>query len=187
MQLPQAVPAGKQMCFKEAIHSHYCSPGDVLIDKGGMAGRKAVCMSTVMLGMAHWQRSLFGGPTSMKELSTWDTHSDVDSTLPAAGHRRLKVTYASRDWFSRGMRAGAGLNGWQAPRDLTSPQEAAMIDGLQKAVRDWNAKVCVKPTSGWWQNHTVASKQGGCRPSNVSFELQVCDASPYLSMGLHHH
>jgi hypothetical protein len=177
VQLQQAVPAGSPVCFKSALHAHYTSPGDALNDKGGQAGRRATCLSTIMLGMAHWQRSLFGGPTSINELRTWDTHSGGDLSLPSGGHRRLKMTFASREWFSRGMRAGAGLNSWQASRAMSSEQEATIIDGLQKAVRDWNARLCVKPVSGWWQNHTISAPQQGCKPSNISFELQVC--APY--------
>jgi hypothetical protein len=184
MQLPQAMPDGKHLCFKEAIHSHYCLPDDGLTDKHGQARRTSTCLSTIMLGMAHWQRSLFGGPTSITDLRKWDTHSNVDPTLPGAGHRRLKVTFASRSWFSRGMRAGAGLTGWQASRDLSPQQEVAIIAGLQKAVGDWNARACVRPSFGWWQNDMASPmQQESCRPSNVSFELQVGYCTQQDSIG----
>jgi hypothetical protein len=88
-------------------------------------------------------------------------------------HRRLNVVWLSRSWFGRMMKAGGGLTGWQASRDMSHDMEDAIVKALELAVMNWNEGACAPPTFGWWQKpHTVPPARG-CRPTNVSFNFRV--------------
>jgi hypothetical protein len=88
-------------------------------------------------------------------------------------HRRLNVVWLSRSWFGRSMKAGGGLTGWQASRDLSHDTEDEIVKALELAVMDWNNEVCAPPTFGWWQRVTTVQPATGCRPSHVSFNFRV--------------
>lgn len=95
------------------------------------------------------------------------------SLAKAQPHRRLNVVWLSRSWFGRAMKAGGGLTGWQASRDMSHDTEDDIVKALELAVLDWNYAACVPAVFGWWQKPRPIPPPTGCKPSNVSFNFRV--------------
>jgi hypothetical protein len=126
-----------------------------------------------MLGVAHWQRYLFGGPSSLSALQQWDLQGGKEPDNPTGGHHRLNVVFISRSWFERGMLAGGGLSSWQTGRILPPQYEGDLAAELQRAVVGWNTKACVKPIFRPYHKKGDPKPEPGCKPTNVSFQFQV--------------
>jgi hypothetical protein len=73
------------------------------------------------------------------------------------------------------MKAGGGLTGWQASRDISHETEDAIVKGLELAVLEWNLAACAPPVFGWWQKPRPVPPSTGCKPTNVSFNFRVSD------------
>lgn len=179
-------------CFKRSIHAHYVEPGKAFLGYEGI-GTKHDCPSTLLMAAAHWQRYLFKDTLPAAERRELESFEDeARATVgPAAAsltkpeiakqprisasqrHRRLNVVWLSRSWFSRGLKAGGGLTGWQASRDMPAQREVELATRLEKTVLDWNNHACVQPVFGWWQTPRDMPIQTGCKPSNVSFDFRV--------------
>jgi hypothetical protein len=93
-------------------------------------------------------------------------------------HRRLNVVWLSRSWFGRAMKAGGGLTGWQASRDMSHEAEDNVVKALELAVMDLNDGACAPPAFGWWQKAHAVAQAKGCRPTKVSFNFRVSVCFP---------
>jgi hypothetical protein len=156
-------------------------------------GSEHDCPSTLLLAAAHWQRYLFKDTLpaiERRELLSLETAVRATAGSAAASavtpgvaeqpedsasqrHRRLNVVWLSRSWFSRGLKAGGGLTGWQASRDMPAERESELAGRLEQAVLKWNDHACVQPVFGWWQMPHDKPQQHTCKPSNVSFDFRV--------------
>lgn len=178
--------AGHLTCFRHITFAHYVGPGKAFLGYEGI-GSEHTCPSTLLMAGAHWQRYLFKDllprPEQM-QYEALDNMADESATsgmvaaLEAiqAQHRRLNVVWLSRTWFSRSMKAGGGLTGWQASRALSAQQELDIVTALEQAVLQWNDQACAPPVFGWWQRPHQVQHQTGCKPSNVSFNFRVSDS-----------
>jgi hypothetical protein len=111
--------------------------------------------------------------------------TSTQSLTKAQLHRRLNVVWLSRSWFGRAMKAGGGLTGWQASRDMSRDTEDAIVKALELAVLDWNNAACTPAVFGWWQKPHRVPPPTGCKPTQVSFNFRVsrirCSAvSPWV-------
>jgi hypothetical protein len=191
---------GRLACFTHSTFAHYVGPDKAFLGYEGV-GSEHTCPSTLLMAAAHWQRYLFKELLPVQERKEYEAfehavqqavHHDqlhTESILPtvpylhATGttisssfdqpHRRLNVLWLSRTWFSRSMKAGGGLTGWQASRDMSPQQEQNIVVALEKAVLDWNDKACAPPVFGWWQQPHKMAPQTGCTITNVTFDFRV--------------
>jgi hypothetical protein len=188
--------AGHLTCFKHSIHAHYVGPGKAFLGYEGI-GSEQHCPSTLLMAAAHWQRYLFKDALQAherRELESIGSASNgsarqavanvpgppsVSDTAARTTHRRLNVVWLSRSWFSRGMKSGGGLTGWQASRDMSAEQESELALRLERTVLQWNNQACVDPVFGWWQKPRQVPRQTRCKPTNVSFDFRV-------SVDMHH-
>lgn len=175
--------ASQPTCFTSSIHAHYAPPNKAFLGYEGV-GAEHTCPSHILMAAAHWQRYLFKEILPSAERREYEvlehTHlnggsktSTLQHTPASAQQRRLHVVWLSRSWFGRSMRAGGGLTGWQASRDLPHSKETEIVKALEQAVLDWNSQACVEPTFGWWQKPHNVPPQTGCKPSRVAFDFRV--------------
>lgn len=170
-------------CFAKSIQAQYCSPGESFLGLEGI-GVERTCPSLLLMAFAHWQRHLFQELLPMPEQLEYQKLGGLEAKLTGVQnsilHRRLNVVWLSRQWFGKGMRAGGGLTGWQAQRQLAYDIEKKAILAMQEAVADWNNAACAPPVFGWWQQPKVVPPQQGCKQTNVSFDFHVSTSASHV-------